>query len=129
MLRRGLGHSPVVTIRDTSRIKLDTPSTLYSMTAVDEVSALTQSIGEYAVQSIGTKHLVELSVVLSPVDWTARIAVALADNSEKEQSRALDKLFEVQELFFDDVSMTFAFGADGDLPVAQTLGSRQYSYA
>lgn len=100
------------------------------MTAVDEVSALTQSIGEHAVQAIGAKHLTELSVVVSPIDYTARVVVALRENTDKEQRRALEKFFEVQELFFDDVSMTFGFGTDVDLPTAkQAAGARQFSFA
>jgi len=99
------------------------------MTAVDELSALTQSIGEHAVDAIGPKHLAELSVVVSSIDMSARVTISLRENNEKEQRRALEKLFGVQELFFDDVSMTFGFGEDADLPAAQSTGSRQYSYA
>ena len=99
------------------------------MTAVDEVSALTHSIGEHAVQAIGRKHLAELTVVVSPVDMTARVTIALQDNSEKEQRRALERVFEVQELFFDDVSMTFEFGTGDDLTDARLVGSGQFSYA
>lgn len=99
------------------------------MTAVDEVSALTQSIGEHAVQAIGAKHIADLTVVVMPIDWTARIAVSLESNTEKEQRRALEKLFDVQDLFFDDVSMTFVFGEDLDLPAAHQVGAQQYSYA
>lgn len=99
------------------------------MTPVDEVSALTQSIGEHAVQAVGAKHLTELSVVVSSIDMTARVTMALRENSDKEQRRALERMFEVQELFFEDVSMTIAFGVDGELPTAQAAGSRQFSYA
>lgn len=104
---------------------------LYSddMTGVDEVSALTQSIGEHAVLAIGKKHLSELSVVINGNDLTARVTVALRKNSDAEQRRALEKLFEVQELFFDEASMTFAFGHDADLPTAQMSEQRQYSFA
>jgi len=99
------------------------------MTAVDEVSALTQSIGEHAVAAIGAKHLSELSVVVNPFDCSARVVVALQENTEKEQRRALEKLFDVQDLFFDEVSMSFAFGSDIDLPTAHLAGARQYSFA
>lgn len=101
------------------------------MTAVDEVQALTQSIGEHAVQALGRKHISELSIVVNSNDMSARIVVALRDNTDAEQRRALEKLFEVQELFFDDVSMTFGFGVDLDMPgVDAGLGaSRQFSFA
>ncbi|MEV7692483.1 hypothetical protein AB0N73_04030 [Microbacterium sp. NPDC089189] len=100
------------------------------MTAVDEVSALTQSIGEHAVQAIGRKHLSALSVVVNPIDMTARIAVSLRDSNAKEQARAFEKFFDVQDLFFDDVSMTLVLGVDGnDLPSAVPVGSQQFSFA
>ncbi|WP_136024256.1 hypothetical protein [Microbacterium sp. K27] len=99
------------------------------MTGVDEVSALTHSIGEHAVQAIGPKHLAELSVVVNGTDLTARVTVALRKNTEAEQRRALEKLFEVQDLFFDDASMTFAFGHDADLPTAQLSEQRQFQFA
>ena len=98
------------------------------MSAVDEVQALTQSIGEHAVQAIGREHLAALAVVVNPIDLTARITVGLRENSDYEQQRALEALFEVQELFFEDASMTFGFGVDDGLP---TEGStqRQYQFA
>lgn len=100
-----------------------------NMTGVDEVSALTQSIGEHAVLAIGTKHLAELSVVVNSNDMTARITVALRKNNDAEQRRALENLFDVQDLFFDDVSMTFAFGIDADLPAARLSEQRQFQFA
>lgn len=99
------------------------------MTGVDEVSALTQSIGEHAVSAIGAKHLAELSVVVNGNDLTARVTVALRKNSDAEQRRALEKLFEVQDLFFGDASMTFAFGHDADLPTVQLSEQRQFQFA
>lgn len=99
------------------------------MTGVDEVSALTQSIGEHAVQAIGKKHLSELSVVVNGNDMTARVTVALRKNTDAEQQRALERLFDVQELFFDDASMTFAFGLDADLPAAHLSEQRQFQFA
>lgn len=99
------------------------------MTAVDEVSALTQSIAEHAVQAFGPKHMTQLSVTVSSVDFAARVTVQLRNNTDKEQRRALEKFFDLQDLFFDDVSMTLAFGTDEDLPSAHNVGSRQYSFA
>lgn len=99
------------------------------MTAVDEFSALTQSIGEHAVSAIGSEHLRELSVVLSGTDMTARIVVSLRENTQAEQDYALEELFNVQELFFDEVSMTFGFGTETELANAESTARRQFSFA
>lgn len=102
---------------------------VYNMTAADPNQALTQSIGEHAVQAIGRSHISELTVVLSSIDMTCRVVVALEKNTDKEQRRALNKLFDVQELFFDEVAMSFDFGIEDDLPSAQLSSQRQYSFA
>jgi hypothetical protein len=99
------------------------------MSAVDEVSALTQSIGEHAVSGIGREHISRLSVVVNSNDMTARVVVKLRENSEAEQTHALESLFDVQELFFDEVSMTFAFGHDESLDEARAGVQRAYQYA
>lgn len=99
------------------------------MTVADANQALTQSIGEHSVQALGRSHISELSVVLSNIDMTCRVVVALEKNTDKEQRRALNKLFEVQELFFDEVAMSFDFGTENDLPTAHLSSQRQYSFA
>lgn len=99
------------------------------MTAVDEVSALTQSIGEYAVQMVGKENLAELAVVLNPADLTARVSLVLKDNNEATQRDALEALFEVQELFFEDASMMFTFGHMRDMEDAEQGAQRQFQYA
>lgn len=81
------------------------------------------------MQAVGKSHLSELSVVVSNIDLTARVTVALRENSDPEQRRALEQLFDVQELFFDDVSMTFAFGHHAGLTEAQTSEQRQFQFA
>lgn len=99
------------------------------MSAVDEIAALTQSIGEHAVQAIGRDNLESLTVVTNANDMTARIAVELIDNNAETQAEALEELFSVQDLFFEEVSMTFAFGVDAIPDGVQVTGQRQYSYA
>jgi hypothetical protein len=99
------------------------------MTAIDANQALAQSIGEHAVQAVDRDTILELTVILNNIDMSCQINVALRDNSDGEQRRVLESLFDVQALFFEEVSLTFDFvrPGDGSMNVLET--QRQYSFA
>ena len=107
---------------------LDSWSRFAIMTEVNELDALTQSIGEHAVQALGEERLSELSVVLYTNDMTCMVTVCLQENTDAEQQEALELLFDVQGLFFEDVSMSFDFGAVDDARVEVSEMQRQFSY-
>lgn len=113
---------------DAGIMPLDTRSRFADMTEVNELDALTQSIGEHAVQALGEDRLRELSVVLYTHDMTCMVTVCLEENTDAEQQEALESLFDVQGLFFEDVSMSFDFGAVDEASVAVSEMQRQFSY-
>jgi hypothetical protein len=99
------------------------------MTEVIEFEALTESIGAHAVQALGSERLRELTVVLDINDMTCLVSVCLRKNTDSEQQEALELLFDIQNLFFDEVSMSFDFGTPDSSQVATTEMQRQFSFA
>lgn len=99
------------------------------MTDTEATRVLVTSIGENAVDLIGRENLVGLQVYLDPVDESAEVTVSLRDNSEEAQREAIIALLDVEELFYDEATISFHFvddlGAKGDHRVARA----QFSYA
>ena len=70
-----------------------------------------------------------LSVMAITADLTARVFIELLETTESEQSRAAEKLLDTQDLFAQEVTMTFAFGVDAAMLGPHSAGLRCYSYA
>lgn len=99
---------------------------------MDENEILTRSIGEHAVDAITRERLHSLTVTFDARDASCTIAFVLADNSDAEQLRAIDKLLDVQMLFMDEASIEFRIDDEADPEEAadrHSISQRQYSFA
>lgn len=96
---------------------------------MDDLQILTQSIGEYAVDTVGRENIRGLQVVMNPVDQTAQIAVVLADDSDESQKAALRALFDVEAVYLDEAVLSFAFVDDLEQADAAFAARQVYSYA
>ncbi len=97
---------------------------------LDEIEILTRSIGEHAVDGIGRENLRSLSVLFDARDASCSISFVLAENTDGQQLRALDKLLAVQELFIDEASFEFHIGEEADaISEAQSISQHQFSYS
>jgi len=100
------------------------------MAGMDENSALAASLGEFTVDTIGRESLDGLHVLLDTRAGEAWMIVVLRDNSDAEQRRAIEKLFEVEDVFADEVSLSFVFATEiPDEVRALTSSKAVFSYA
>ncbi|WP_314148439.1 hypothetical protein [uncultured Leifsonia sp.] len=99
------------------------------MTGVNDLQALTTSIGEFTVDALGRESIAGLQVVMEAVDHLGHISIALKDNSDAEQKRVLRELFEIERMYYDDAALAFEFvdAVDPDLPAKSNVPV--YSYA
>ncbi|WP_243063167.1 hypothetical protein [Humibacter sp. RRB41] len=84
------------------------------MSDVNDLQALTTSIGEYTLDTLGKETVTGLQVSMDGVDHNGRITVALKDNSDAEQKRVLRELFEIEQMYFDEAALSFDFVQDID---------------
>lgn len=97
---------------------------------LDSVSSLTQSIGEHSVDSIGRDRLLSLKVLFDSRDSRCKVSFVLADNSDAEQLRAIDRLLDIQMLFLDEASIEFCIEDESSLEKSSSrhsVSQRQYS--
>jgi hypothetical protein len=99
------------------------------MTALNEFEALTHSIGEYSVDTLGKDNLSGLQVVVNPRETSGFVTIALRDQSDEAQREAIAEMFEVERTYADEVSLTFVFVDSIDATMAATASVPQYSYA
>ncbi|WP_426624333.1 hypothetical protein ACPPVW_17490 [Leifsonia sp. McL0607] len=99
------------------------------MPGLDEFAALTRAIGEYTVEALGKENLSALQVVAHPREFSAFVEIALEDRSDAAQRRAIEVMFEVEQVYWDEIALTYVFVdqiEDTDDVEASQL---QYSYA
>jgi hypothetical protein len=96
---------------------------------MDEFKILTQSIGEFAVTTVGTENLKGLQLTMRPDDHTGHIAVALVDESDEAQKSVLRSLLEVEQVFFDEAVLSFSFVDHIDRDVDEPETAALFSYA
>lgn len=128
-IRLSVWGSPTGNATDSSVMSVKPLCVTMKMPALDEESALTESIGLNGVAAIGARHLTDLSVVVNTADLTARVFISLARTTEYEQRRAAQNLLDTQDLFAKEVTMIFAFGLNAKILGTHSAGSRYYSYA
>jgi hypothetical protein len=97
------------------------------MQEMDEAQALVTSIGEFTLETLGKENISQLSVTVDGTDCD--LAVVLRDNSDQAQEEALRKIFEVEQVYFDDVVMNIDFSGSGERFFAQKDRVALYSYA
>lgn len=108
---------------------LDRGCIVSSMTALDEFTALTHAIGEYSVEALGKESLTGLQVLTNPRELSAFITIALEDQSNAEQRRAIAVMFEVEEMYSDEIALTYVFVDHIGETVNATSSIPLYSYA
>ena len=99
------------------------------MTVMDEFRALTYAIGDFTVDALGKENLTGLQVVTDPRELSAFISIALKDQSDVAQRRAIAVMFEVEEMYFDEVALTYVFVDHIHDSIHATSSVPQYSYA
>lgn len=95
---------------------------------MDPYEALTQSIGEYALMTLGAETLQKLQVKLDPRDLTAEILLVLKDDSDEGQRTALVALFDIEATFISDAVLSYRFVSDFAVDAA-AADHPKYSYA
>lgn len=99
------------------------------MSTMDEFQALATSIGEHCVHAVETEHLLALEVLFEPEERACRVSVVLRENSDAEQRRALNALFEVEDLFLDDAAFSFHFVDSIEHDTKKRAAVPQFSFA
>lgn len=74
---------------------------------MNELQALTQSIGEQTILYLGKDQVSALEVLLDTRIMEARVSVSLKDNSEESQLRAFGLFGEIEGIFSGEVSIAF----------------------
>jgi hypothetical protein len=99
----------------------------------DDFETLIDSLGDMALDLLGSENLVEVRITADEVLRTAEV-VACMDHEpgDDEYRRLLQKLVEVREFYLDDLALSIAVetgspGAPRDDP--GVTGTRQFAYA
>lgn len=99
------------------------------MSGLDEFQALTTSIGEYSLDTIGRDHLRALRVTLDTRTMNADLVIVLEENSDEEQVATLRELFEVERVFADEAVLSYQFAEALDDEMADRASVPLFSYA
>lgn len=85
--------------------------------------ALIQSFGEHILSYVGRDHLRSVIVQGDSRIGTADVELTLDDFTWEEQSRATGKMLEVQEIFLDELAISYHFTEAGNdaVPGGQKL--------
>lgn len=98
------------------------------MSTVNDIQALTTSIGEYTLETIGRDSIKGLQVTMEDVDHQGCVSVALKDNSDAEQKRVLRELLGIEQIYFDEAALTFAFVESLDDMESRRVSAPLFSY-
>ncbi len=99
------------------------------MSGMDELQALAQSIGEYTVDLIGRDNLDALQVTVDRRNRSAQVSIELKKPSDAEQLRVLDVMFELEQMYFEEVVLSYSFVEAIDATADDRETVRQFSYA
>jgi hypothetical protein len=94
---------------------------------LDELQALTQSIGEYAISVIGRENLSGIQVTVDRRNMSAQLSVRLAENSDETQLGVIMALFDVERMYADEVVVSYSFVEEIDVSEETRESVRQYS--
>lgn len=95
---------------------------------MEDFQALVTSLGESTVTYLGKDNLLRLDVFADEIDMTAHIEIFLRDDSWAEQSRAIDKMIELREMFIEDISIGYRFSAC-DTSTSEAAHARRSSFS
>ncbi len=91
---------------------------------VDDFQALISSLGESTVTYIGRDHLRSLDILGDEMDGTAFLQICLAEDTWDAQTRAVDKMLEIREIFLDELSVEYRF-IDEDSSTREALAAQE----
>lgn len=95
---------------------------------MDEFGALVHSLGEHIVDYIGKDHLSRLYIYGDESDASAFVEIFLENDTWEEQTRAVDKMIELRQMFLDDVSIDYRF-LDADTDAEEAANARRVDFA
>jgi hypothetical protein len=95
----------------------------------DEVQVLVTAVGEYTLSTLGADNLAGLRVTLDPSEMSCHVTVALSDNSEENQKKAIRSLMEVEDIYFDELVMGFSLVTSLDDEEVPRASIPQFSHA
>jgi hypothetical protein len=96
---------------------------------MDDLQVLTTSIGEFTVDVLGRDALRDLQVTLDVRSLDCHIAIALEDNSERQQRAVIKELLDIERMYFDEVVLSFSFVESIERDPAELSAVPQYSFA
>lgn len=85
---------------------------------VEEFQALVHSLGENVVDTIGKDRLSGVTVYGDDRIGTVDVEISLRSYTWDEQSRAIDKMIDIREMFMGEVALSYCFveTPDSDRP-------------
>jgi len=99
------------------------------MQDLDEVQVLVTAVGEYTLSTLGAENLAGLRVTLDPSEMSCHVTVALSDNSDDNQKKAITSLLEVEDIYFDELVMGFSLVNSLEDEESPRASIPQYSHA
>ena len=79
------------------------------MPDVNEFDAVIHSLGEHVVSYVGSDNLRSVRIWSDELSGTADISIVLADESWDAESRAIERMLQVREVFLDELSFDYRF--------------------
>lgn len=76
---------------------------------MEDFDALVQSLGESTVDYLGKDRLRQLQIMADHVTGTANIEICLEDNTWESQTRAIERMIEIRDMFLDEISISYVF--------------------
>jgi hypothetical protein len=99
------------------------------MGGLTEFEALTHAVGEYTVEALGKENLEGLQVIANAREASALVTIALKDQSNDAQRRAIATMFDVEHLYADELTLTYVFVEHIRDTIDATASAAQFSYA
>lgn len=95
---------------------------------MNEFEALIHSLGEHTVITLGRDNIRRIDVFGDPTDTTAHIEIVLRDQSWESMAAAVEKMIEVREMFFAEISIDYRFASeDSETPASAAARRSDYS--
>lgn len=95
----------------------------------DEFNVLVTAVGEYTLSALGRDNLRGLRVTLDHHEMSCHVTIALENNSDANQKHAIQQMFDVEQIYFDELVMSFSLVESLDDVEAPRESVPQYSFA
>ena len=94
---------------------------------LDEFRAAIDSLGNWSVSNIPGVR--EIRLFWDEPDGVAHMEICLANDSGAAREQAIDALIEIREMFIDDFSISYAFGATDETALTSQERSSSLVFA